>query len=149
MAHSTPVNTILEKKGRDTYSLPPDAMVYEAVKLMAENSVGSVLIKNCEELVGIFGERDYARKIVLRGRLSKETAIREVMSSPVQFVHADCTVDQAMSIMTELRIRHLPVLENGTVVGVVSIGDLVRWIVDEQAAEIGHLHAYITGQYPG
>lgn len=149
MAHSTPLNSILEKKGRTTYSLAPDATVYEAVKLMAENSIGSVLIKDGEELVGIFGERDYARKIVLRGRLSKETPLRDAMSSPVQFVTADCTVDEAMSIMTELRIRHLPVLHGGAVVGVVSIGDLVRWIVDEQAAQIDHLHAYITGQYPG
>ncbi len=149
MANKTPVNSVLERKGRDTYSLAPDATVIEAVSVMAENGVGSVLVKNGGELVGIFSERDYARKIVLRGRSSKETRVSEVMSTPVQFVTPDCTVDEAMAIMTEIRIRHLPVLKDGEVVGVVSIGDLVRWIVDEQAAELDHLHAYITGQYPG
>ena len=149
MQARTTIREILEKKGHKVFSLPPDATVYEAIKIMAENSVGALLVMEGEKLVGIISERDYARKVILKGKSSKETAVREIMTSPVQVVVPDCTVGEAMSIMTNKRIRHLPVLEEGKVVGVVSIGDLVRSIVDEQAATIEHLHAYITGQYPG
>ena len=143
------VNSVLETKGRDTYSLPPDALVYDAIAVMAENSIGSLLVVEDGRLVGIFSERDYARQIALKGLSSKETRLQGVMSSPVHFVTPDCTVDEAMSIMTERRIRHLPVMDEGEIVGLVSIGDLVRAVVEEQAREIEHLHAYITGQYPG
>ena len=130
-------------------SLPPDALVFDAIKLMAENSVGALLVLHEDRLVGIFSERDYARKVILKGKSSRETRVRDIMTSPVQFVTPDCTVDEAMGIMTEDRIRHLPVLADDRVVGVVSIGDLVRSIVDAQAEELHHLHAYITGGYPG
>ncbi len=149
MQAKTTIREILQKKGHKVFSLPPDATVFEAIKIMAENSVGALLVMDGEELVGIISERDYARKVILKGKSSKQTPVREIMSSPVQVVVPDCTVSEAMSIMTNKRIRHLPVLEEGRVVGVVSIGDLVRSIVDEQAATIGHLHAYITGRYPG
>ncbi len=147
-AHLT-VTDVLNHKGRDTYSLPPDALVYDAIKKMAENGIGSMLVKTGDRLVGIFTDRDYSRKIILQGRYSKATALAEVMSTPVRFITPDCTVDEAMSIMTEHRIRHLPVMEGEQVAGLVSIGDLVRSILSEQAREIQHLHAYITGQYPG
>jgi len=149
MQAKTTIREILDKKGHKVFSLPPDATVYEAIKIMAENSVGALLVMDGENLVGIISERDYARKVILKGKSSKQTAVREIMTSPVQVVVPDCTVSEAMSIMTNKRIRHLPVLEDGKVIGVVSIGDLVRSIVDEQAATIEHLHAYITGQYPG
>ncbi len=149
MQAKTTIREILQKKGHKVFSLAPDATVFEAIKVMAENSVGALLVMEGENLVGIISERDYARKVILKGKSSKETAVREIMTSPVQVVVPDCTVSEAMSIMTNKRIRHLPVLEEGRVIGVVSIGDLVRSIVDEQAATIEHLHAYITGQYPG
>ena len=149
MAPSAKVQSILDKKGREVISLPPDALVFDAIKLMAENSVGALLVLEQDKLVGIFSERDYARKVILKGKSSRETLVRDIMTSPVQFVTPDCTVDEAMSIMTEDRIRHLPVVTEGKVVGVVSIGDLVRSIVDAQAEELQHLHAYITGKYPG
>ncbi len=149
MQAKTTIREILQKKGHKVFSLPPDATVFEAIKIMAENSVGALLVMDGDKLVGIISERDYARKVILKGKASKETAVREIMTTPVQVVVPNCTVSEAMAIMTNKRIRHLPVLEEGRVVGVVSIGDLVRSIVDEQAATIEHLHAYITGQYPG
>jgi len=141
MASVVKVQSILEKKGRDVISLPPDALVFDAIKLMAENSVGALLVLEQDKLVGIFSERDYARKVILKGKSSRETQVRDIMTSSVRFVTPDCTVDEAMGIMTEDRIRHLPVLLDGRVVGVVSIGDLVRSIVDAQAEELHHLHA--------
>ena len=116
---------------------------------MAEAGVGALLIMDGDRLVGIMSERDYARKVILRGKHSRDTPVTEIMSSPVVFVTPDCTVDEAMSIMTEKHIRHLPVQQGETVVGVVSIGDLVKAIIDQQAETIQHLHSYIGGQYPG
>jgi CBS domain-containing protein len=145
----TKVGEVLESKGRQVFSLPPRALVFDAVRVMAENSVGALLVIEGDRLVGIISERDYARKVVLKGRSSKETEVREIMSTPVQVVTPDCTVDEAMALMTSRRIRHLPVLEDERVLGVVSIGDLVRSKVEDQAATIEQLHAYITGQYPG
>jgi len=149
MRATASVQSILDRKGGGALSATPDAYVYDAIKVMADNSVGALLVIEKDELVGILSERDYARKVILEGKSSKKTLVREIMVSPVQFVTPDCTVDEAMSIMTNERIRHLPVLSGGRVAGIVSIGDLVRTIVDEQAATIEHLHAYITGQYPG
>ena len=149
MAAPVTVESILGKKGREVLSLPPGAFVFEAIGVMAKNSVGALLVMEDDKLVGLISERDYARKVILQGKMSKETAVREVMSSPVHFVTPDCTLDEAMSVMTEHRIRHLPVVSVDRVVGIVSIGDLVRSVVDQQAATIEHLHNYITGQYPG
>ncbi|MCW5979446.1 MAG: CBS domain-containing protein [Bryobacteraceae bacterium] len=148
MARTKSVRAVLGNKGRDVFWLPPDASVYEAVETMATRSIGAVLVLEDGKLVGILSERDYARKVILKGRSSRETLIKEIMSSPVTFVDCECTIDQAMALMTEKRIRHLPVIAEEQVVGVVSIGDLVKFIVNDQAATIDHLHAYITGQYP-
>jgi CBS domain-containing protein len=149
MRYETPIRFVLDaKSSSDVYWLPPDASVYEAIELMATKSIGAVLVLEAGQLVGIMSERDYARKVILKGKSSRETPIKEIMSSPVVFVTPDCRVDQAMALMTERRIRHLPIVEHGRVIGVVSIGDLVKFVVNEQAATINHLHAYITGRYP-
>ena len=149
MEKSTSIQSILERKGSDVYWLSPEASVYQAIEVMAERGVGAVLVLEDDRLVGIVSERDYARKVILKGKSSKDTPIKEIMTSPVTFVTADCTLDEAMSIMTEKHIRHLPVQEGDRVVGVVSIGDMVKAINNAQAETISHLHAYIGGQYPG
>ncbi len=142
------IRTLLESKGGDVYWLPPDASIYEAISHMAERHVGALLVLHGEKLVGIVSERDYARKVILQGKSSKQTPVGEIMSSPVYYVTPDHTVDESMRIMTNRRVRHLPVLEDDRVVGVISIGDLVRAIITDQQATIRHLEDYITGKYP-
>jgi CBS domain-containing protein len=149
MAAGTTIKEILDHKGGRVFTLSPNALVFEAVRIMAENSVGSVVVLDNDEVVGILSEREYARQVILQGRSSKETEVRQIMATPVHYVVPDCRVDEAMRIMTDQRIRHLPVLDANRLIGIVSIGDLVRSIVDEQAAHIEHLSNYITGRYPG
>lgn len=140
------VASILGLKGSDVWSIRPVASVYDAIALMAGKSVGAVLVMNGAALVGILSERDYARKVVLQGRSSKDTPVVDIMSSPVMTVSPADTIQACMKLVTAKRIRHLPVVEGGRVVGIVSIGDLVRRIVETQEETIHDLHTYITGR---
>lgn len=138
------LGSILRTKGKQVWSIHPQATVYEAIERMAERSVGALVVMDGGRLVGMISERDYARKVILQGRLSKETLVSEIMSSPVITAGPNQTMDDGMRVMTENRIRHLPVVD-GEVIGVISIGDLVRATIADQAATIGHLHTYIAG----
>jgi CBS domain-containing protein len=142
------VELILRRKGSQVYSVAPDLTVYEAVERMADMDVGALVVMDGTDLVGIFSERDYARKVALEGRSSKEIKVHEIMS-PVLTVDPTTTVDDCMHLMTVNRCRHLPVVEGRQVAGVVSIGDLVNWIMTVQDLTINQLQDYICGKYPG
>ena len=144
-----PICSILKHKGGNVWSIPPIASVYDALTMMSEKQVGALLVIEDTKLIGIVSERDYARKVILKGRSSQDTAVTEIMTSPVMYVTPQETVDECMRIMTASRVRHLPVIEDEKVVGIVSIGDLVNWIISAQADTIHQLHSYITGKYPG
>jgi len=137
------VRQLLDGKGRAIYSVDPEDPVLEAIQLMADRHVGALLVMKGEELAGIVSERDYARKVILLGRSSSATPVWQIMSSPVHTVTPDQSVQQCMRLMTERRVRHLPVIEHGHVVGVISIGDLVKAVMEEQQRTIEQLEGYI------
>ena len=142
---TTTVGAVLGQKPDEVLSIAPDASVYEAIELMAEKAVGALLVMERGELLGIVSERDYARKVILQGRHSKESPVSDIMSSPVTSVTRQNTVAECLRIITDRHFRHLAVVEHGRVLGVVSIGDLVNCIMTEQEQTFRHLHAYISG----
>ncbi len=139
----TNVRHLLERKGRAMYSIEPEDPVLEAIRLMAERHVGALLVMKAGELVGIVSERDYARKVILKGRSSADTPVWQIMSSPVLTVSPHESVQECMELMTAHRVRHLPVVESGRVMGVISIGDLVKAVIEEQKQTIEQLESYI------
>lgn len=141
----TLVSQILKKKGSDVWSVRPDDTVFDAVKMMAEKSVGALVVMEDDKLVGIISERDYARKIILEGKASRDTPVADIMTRQVLCVSPERTVDECMALMSDKRARHLPVIEDKHVVGVLSIGDLVKVTIDEQKVMIDQLKQYISG----
>ena len=145
---TTATQILRSKADKAVYSTTPSSTVFDAVKLMAEKNVGALVVIEGDVVVGVITERDYARKIVLMARSSKETAVREIMTAPVMYVQPDRTSEECMALMTEYRVRHLPVLDRGKMIGVVSIGDLVKDVISEQKFIIQQLEQYIAGR-PG
>jgi CBS domain-containing protein len=140
------VAAILRSKGYDIYYVSPDATVFEALKIMADNGVGALLVLDGEKLVGIMSERDYARKVILLGKSSREAKVREIMSDKVFYVQPHRTADECMALMINKRIRHLPVIDDGKLKGVISIGDVVKAVIDEKEFVIEQLEEYISGR---
>jgi CBS domain-containing protein len=145
MKSSVPISSLLHHKGPALWFIPPDATVFDAIKLMADKNIGSLLVLSDGKLMGLFTERDYARKIVLHGKSSKETRVREIFTGVTITVKPDDSVEDCMKLMTEHRVRHLPVLDGQKVVGIVSIGDLVNWTISAQDAQIAQMEQYIAG----
>ena len=147
MEIATSARTLLEHKGRDIWTISPEATVFEAIECMAEKNIGALPVVESGRLVGILSERDYMSKVAIKGRSSKETAVRDIMVRDVVTVHPGQTVSECMSLVTERRVRHLPVVEDGALLGMVSIGDLVRWTIATQRVTIEQLEKYIAGGY--
>jgi CBS domain-containing protein len=143
----TTVEEILQQKGHDVWTISPKATVMEALKLMAEKHIGALVVTHDDQVVGIISERDYARKVILRGRSSINTHVKEIMTDKVYYVDPKSTAEECLILTTQQSIRHLPVLENGKLVGLISIGDVVKSIIGEQETEIRQLSDYITGKY--
>jgi CBS domain-containing protein len=143
------IDAILAQKGTEFFSTSPDATVFEAIELMANKNIGALLVIQEGKLVGLISERDYTRKVMLRGKRSRETQVREIMSSDLTVVSSREPVENCLRMMTDKRVRHLPVLDGDTIRGVISIGDLVKWVIATQSAAIAHLEMYISGGYTG
>jgi CBS domain-containing protein len=142
------IGEILAHKGSKVWSVTPETTVYDAIQMMAEKNVGALLVTRDEKLIGIISERDYTRKVILQGKSSKQTPVKEILSSDVVEISPTQTIEEGLRLMTGNRVRHLPVLEGGRILGVVSIGDLVNWIISAQTSTIHQLQTYIAG-YPG
>lgn len=140
------ISAVLKQKGAKVWSVAPGTTVYDALQLMASNEIGALVVMDSGKLVGLVSERDYARKVILQGRSSRETRVAEVMAVSPPVIAPECSVNDAMKMMTDKRVRHLPVEAAGAVVGLVSIGDLVKWIITSQDETIEHLHSYISGK---
>ena len=145
---NTPVQLLLKRKGTFVLRVVPTASVYESIQRMVDHNLGSILVMKDKSLLGIFTERDYLRRIVLQGRTSRTTAISEVMTTDLITATPDTTVETCLSIMTEARCRHLPVIEDDELLGLVSIGDCVKHLLDAAKAEVHSLQNYVTGRYP-
>jgi CBS domain-containing protein len=143
------IGSVLRNKGSQILSITPEATVFEAIQIMAEKNVGALLVISQGRLVGVISERDYTRKVALKGKSSRQTQVREILSGEIISVTSCHTVEDCMRLMTDKRIRHLPVLEGENIVGIVSIGDLVNWIISAQSRTIDQLESYIAGRYPG
>ncbi|MDQ7008406.1 MAG: CBS domain-containing protein [Acidobacteriota bacterium] len=143
-------SSILERKGREVYTIGPQEKVIDAIRLMVDKNVGSLLVMDGSEILGILTERDYLSRVVLQGRTSRETPVSEIMTGAekIVFVDPDASVEECMAVMTEKRVRHLPVMDNGKLAGVISIGDLVRQISRDRKAQVQYLTDYIVGKYP-
>ena len=149
MSPSDRVHSVLHFKGGDVWSVPPSATVYEAIQMMSDREIGALPVIANGELLGILSERDYARKVILQGRSSRDTPVSEIMSSSPITVTPNESVEDCMRLMTENRVRHLPVCEEKRLVGIVSIGDLVNWIISAHEESIAQMRSYIAGGYPG
>jgi CBS domain-containing protein len=143
------IDSILHHKGTSLWSVTPETTVFDSIKLMSQKNIGALLVMKEGKLAGVFSERDYTRKVVLKGKSSKTTAVHEILSTPAISATPKNTIEECMRLMTEHRIRHLPVLDGDRVVGIVSIGDLVNWIISAQHVALNQMEAYISGQYPG
>jgi CBS domain-containing protein len=138
------IRQILKKKGRKIWTITPQTSVFDALQVMAEKDIGALMVVDGKALVGVFSERDYARKVILLGRSSKKILVREIMSSPPIFIEPDYIIEQGLALMSLKHVRHLPVMENDRLVGVVTIGDLVKSLIDEQKVVIDNLEKYIV-----
>lgn len=145
MKTSVPISSLLHHKGSTVWHVSPEATVFDAIQLMADKNIGALTVMSSGRLTGVFSERDYTRKIALAGKTSKQTLVKEIISTNVVTVAPDESVEECMRLMTEHRIRHLPVVQNDEVVGIVSIGDLVNWIISAQDAAIAQMESYISG----
>ena len=143
------ISAVLNQKGGEIWSISPDATVFEAIQLMAEKNIGALLVMKEAQLLGMVSERDYTRKVALKGKSSKQTSVKEIMASPTITVTPQHKVEDCLRLMTDRRVRHLPVVEGEKVIGVISIGNLVNWIISSQSSTIDQLEHFITGQYPG
>lgn len=147
IANQATLGTLLDRKGREIYAIGPSETVYEAISRMSERGVGALLVMDGGRLLGIVSERDYTRKVILQGRASKETRVEEIMTRELVVAPQEMNVDDAMRHMTQARVRHLPVMAGDSIAGVVSIGDLVKWMISAQEETIVHLRHYIAGDY--
>jgi len=143
------VKDILNRKGNHIYSVHPQETVYDAIKKMADLNIGALMVLKNDKIAGIVSERDYRNKVILKGRTSATTPVKDIMVNQVFCVNSTDNINLCMQLMTEKKIRHLPVLDNGKLVGIISIGDVVKSVIDQQKSEIDGLRNYITGSYPG